>query len=229
MAWRIKQTDLKWIAALFIIISAVTFAGVRHMGREADIKTLAQSMGDAERVKEEIRKKENRYKELEARVGEMKTRMKSGQMLAGMLDVQGKGVVLTLEDNNDKNVVDMSIQMLTIHDSDILNVLEELANAGAEALSVNDERIITTTCIKSGGPVILINGNKLTSPFVIKAIGEPGTLLAVLEKDDNIIGAMKKDRLGVKAEKAEGLLIPGYKGSTDFRYSSPAGPGGLGR
>jgi uncharacterized protein YlxW (UPF0749 family) len=68
--------------------------------------------------------------------------------------------------------------LYVIHDADILNIVNELRAAGAEAISINDERVTATSNIRCGGPTINIDGKRHAVPFVIKAIGNPRTLEA---------------------------------------------------
>ena len=58
-----------------------------------------------------------------------------------------------------------------IHDEDILKVINELRAAGAEAISLNDQRLISTSEIRCAGPTISVNNTRVAAPFVIKAIG----------------------------------------------------------
>lgn len=105
--------------------------------------------------------------------------LKKINALIGTIDVVGKGVIITLQDN--ANVTSENIGALEnisdylIHDRDLLRIVNELKNAGAEAISINDERIVSTTSITCDGNVILINGKKISSPFTIKAIGSRGS------------------------------------------------------
>jgi len=64
---------------------------------------------------------------------------------------------------------------------DLLKLVNELNAAGAEAIAINDERIIATTEIRNAGNYIVINTNRYSAPFEIKAIGNPDTLEAALK------------------------------------------------
>ena len=90
----------------------------------------------------------------------------------GLTDVTGEGVVVTVYDN--KNGLGGAADL--IHDGDLREVVNELKNAGAEAISINDERIVSSTAITCVGTVIQVNKEKVSSPFVIKAIGNQTAL-----------------------------------------------------
>lgn len=98
--------------------------------------------------------------------------IKLNNALLGLTDVTGKGIIITLKDN--PNVTLESVlnpNYYIVHDNDIKMVINELKNAGAEAISVNGERIVQTTVVTCVGNVILVNDKRLSSPYEIKAIG----------------------------------------------------------
>jgi len=111
--------------------------------------------------------------------------------LIGSIDVKGEGVVITLADNS--NVTSQTVGIYDnisnylIHDLDLIRLVNELKNAGAEAVSINDERIINSTSITCDGNVVLINGNKLSSPFIIKAIGSQETILGAIQRPGGLV------------------------------------------
>ena len=111
--------------------------------------------------------------------------------LIGSIDVKGKGIVITLADNSNVTSQNIgiydNISSYLIHDFDLIRLVNELKNAGAEAISINDERIINSTSITCDGNVILINGNKLSSPFVIKAIGSQETILGAIQRPGGLL------------------------------------------
>lgn len=66
-----------------------------------------------------------------------------------------------------------------VHDEDLRRIINEMKNSGAEAISINDQRIVATTAIVCSGAVATVNGVKLNSPFEIKAIGNKASLSAI--------------------------------------------------
>jgi uncharacterized protein YlxW (UPF0749 family) len=97
---------------------------------------------------------------------------------AGYMDMEGPGIVIKMEDNQDSEIVGADINDDVIHSIDILNVLNDLRVAGAEAISINGQRVLQVSEIKCGGPIIKVNGKSVGSPFIIKAIGDPKLLYA---------------------------------------------------
>lgn len=96
----------------------------------------------------------------------------------GMTVVEGPGIVVTLDDSNALKTVptDIDANALIVHDYDLMLLVNELRSAGAEAIAINDQRVVGTTAIRCVGPVIQINNRPVSSPFTIRAIGKSDTL-----------------------------------------------------
>lgn len=137
--------------------------------------------------------------------------------------MKGKGIIITVADN--KGVTSDTIGILDnisnylIHDSDLLRLVNELKNAGAEAISINDERITNLTSITCDGNVILVNGNKISSPFIIKAIGSQEALLGAIQRPGGLLEKELEDYgLVSSVEKQNKITINKYNGIIDYKY-----------
>src|SRR5699024_2632690 len=97
-----------------------------------------------------------------------------------------------------------------IHDSDLLSVINELRDAGAQALSLNGQRILATSEIRCAGSVVLINGQRVTAPFVIYAIGDPTTLHNALTMRGGVVDVLSQWKIQVNVTMSEKLLIEKY-------------------
>lgn len=97
--------------------------------------------------------------------------IKENNRILGLTDVSGDGIIITLQDNSSAKGSDALIENYLVHDSDLKTLINELWNAGAEAISINGQRIISTTAIVCDGNIIKINGETTGTPFEIKAIG----------------------------------------------------------
>jgi uncharacterized protein YlxW (UPF0749 family) len=120
----------------------------------------------------------------------------SKEVLLGTTDVHGEGIVININDGND-----------LIHQEDIVILLDELKNAGAEAISVNEQRIISNTYVYCDGSVILIDGVKIGNPFVIKAIGDSETIYGAITRNKGYVATLTKDGIQVDVQKSEELEI----------------------
>lgn len=146
--------------------------------------------------------------------------IKLSNAVIGLTDVAGEGVEITLRDNQNVTtetaINDMSYYV--VHDIDILSVVNELKNAGAEAISINGERIINTTSITCAGNVAQINGEKVGAPFIIKAIGESETLYEALNRPGGYIKLLNDYGIVSNIKKSNNILIQKYKGAINFKY-----------
>ena len=145
------------------------------------------------------------------------------QLLAGTLAARGPGVIVTLDDSPKKEMSETRpdvVENYIVHDSDIRSVTNELFAAGAEAISVNGQRLIANSSIRCVGPVVLVNSVQIARPYVIKAIGAPEALQTALELPGGVAdGLFLLDMIEVK--KQPDLVVPAYKGSTRLNWAQP--------
>lgn len=144
------------------------------------------------------------------------------QILAGLTEVKGNGVVITLQDNEETEKIDSR---------DLLNLIRELKSAGAEAISINDQRIVNMTDIvdiriidgeENESLYIVINKvldkeKVLLSPYVIKAIGDPKYLESALTV--KTVGFMDQYSKNATLERQNNIRIPKYDKEIKLRYT----------
>lgn len=131
---------------------------------------------------------------------------------AGFSTVTGNGVIVTLNDSKTKG---KNVLNSIVHDVDILRVINELKSAKAIAISINDERIITTSEIICAGPTIQINKNRYAVPFEIKAVGNKHDLYEYLN-NSRFINSLKQYGISINISKQNNIVIPRYKGRTNL-------------
>lgn len=141
--------------------------------------------------------------------------------VAGMTEVTGPGVIVTLSDSVRELKPGENPEMYLIHDEDLLRVINELFAAGAEAISINGQRYVATTEIRCAGPTASVNRVRIGTPFVIKAIGDPATLESALRIRGGVVEALNAWGIVVKVEKNSHLVIPAYRGGLQFNYAIP--------
>lgn len=111
----------------------------------------------------------------ETQLTEQQHQLTQLQIRAGLTALEGPGVIVTLDDN--KNILTGDDpNRYVIHYENLLYIVNDLRNAGAEALSINGQRIVVSSEIRCVGNVILINTTRLAPPFEISAIGDPTAL-----------------------------------------------------
>ena len=138
----------------------------------------------------------------------------------GLTDVSGQGVIVTLKDNqgvtNENIGITDDIRSYLVHDANLREIVRKLKISGAEAISINDERIVNDTSIICSGNVIRVNDKKVSSPFEIKAIGSPELLYGNL---DDTITRINNSGILVDIKKQDNVKINKYDGVINFNYA----------
>ena len=148
----------------------------------------------------------------------LKTELEQMEITAGLTDVEGPGVTVVLEDSTQANVTGDEADYL-IH-----SVINELRSAGAEAISLNGERILATSEVRCTGAVVTVNGRRYAAPYVIFAIGDPDTLYSALTMRNGVVDILSQWGITVRVTASDQLLIPAYSGTVDYQYAKPAAP-----
>lgn len=153
---------------------------------------------------------------------EKEEKLKRNNMLIGLTDVCGEGVTVTLKDNNAVTIDNLGItddiSFYLVHDLDIRAIVNELENAGAEAISINDQRVVITTSITCEGNVISVNGEKVSSPFTIKAIGNSLSLYSALVRPGGYVESLNSTGIPTNVKRSDNIIINKYNGVMNFKY-----------
>ncbi len=180
-----------------------------------------------DRLQEEEKKLEKVRKEAssddETSAG-LREELKSINRMLGFTELTGKGITLVLDDNKAQiaeGVMPGTIADYLVHDDDLIRLMNDLKNGGAEAISINEQRVVSTTGIVCDGNVVRINGQKVSAPFEIKAIGYPERLIGTLNFPEAILSTLRS--VGVVKEepkKSNSITIPKYTGTISIKYLS---------
>ena len=172
---------------------------------------------ELEEAEKELEKQRETATQDNTELEQAQQQITQGNKIIGTTEVTGPGVTITLSDGKGIATSTLNPSQLIVHDLDVLSVVNELINAGAEAISINDQRWVLTTAISCRGNTIDINGERIGAPFVIKAIGLP-EYLAGLERIGGYLEYMKQDGVGVTLERSNSITIPKYSGVINFEY-----------
>lgn len=234
---KIKR-DALWIGSVCIllgVIMSLQFKTVQKnflQGQSPNQKS-AQLVGELTKLKNEkelltseIESLENKLKEIESTESKGNVVIKNlnedllkYRAFAGLTDVYGPGIEIFI-DNPNKDVTSTYESNLVYDYEVIVNLINELNAAGAEAISINDQRILGHTEIRAAGENININKVPQTAPFIIRVIGEPQTLEGALTGRFGIVSIIREKNYQLDIKKMEKVTIPRYKGLIDFRYSN---------
>ena len=158
---------------------------------------------------------------------ELKEQLDKARILAGVTELSGPGAEVTLNDSKVTLKPGENPNLYVLHDEDVLLVLNEIRAAGAEALSLNGERILASTEVRCIGPTIVLNKDKrLAPPFVITAIGDPNTLESSIKMKGGVAETLQFWGIQVGVKKTNQVTVPAYSGGIKFDYAKAAGEGG---
>lgn len=204
-------------------------------------KTVASSFSE-NRLRDEVLKWKERYEEIYSRVQEEETKLekmrkkatenddaaaaireelKLANRLLGFTELKGKGVEITVDDNKLQSVDGMTtgnILDYIVHDDDLIQMVNDIKNAGVDAIAINDQRIVSTTGIACDGNVVRINGEKVSAPYVIKAIGSPEGIMGALTTPGACLDTLDKLGLIKSINKSNSVTVPKYEGVIDLEY-----------
>lgn len=144
--------------------------------------------------------------------------IKENNMLLGTIEVKGTGLEITLADNNAAATGLIDPSTVLVHYDDLLQVINALNNAGAEAISINGQRVITTTAITCEGNVIKINGEKISSPFIVKAIGSQGLLFGAMTMAGGYLNILEDWGVIVNVKTVDDITVEKYNGIINYKY-----------
>lgn len=154
-----------------------------------------------------------------------KEEIKRYKAMAGLTELSGPGVIITLNDSNQhmpSNTPSFLKAADIVHDSDINNVVSELKAAGAEAISVNGKRLGILSTARCAGPTIYLNEDMIVPPFVIQAIGAPDVLEPALKIEGGIYDQLSQLNPNmIKIQRVNKVVIPAYKGVTEYKLAQP--------
>ena len=149
-----------------------------------------------------------------ASINTLNSEYKQSLKLLGLTDVQGQGIIITLTDT----------ELGTYRSEDLRSLVNELKYAGAEAISINNNRIVNLTDIVTLNDsfIVLYGGSvRLTSPYVVKAIGDRKYLSSTLNtKSTGFVDLMRSNELEIKVEEVEKVEIKKYEKAYSTGYMS---------
>lgn len=207
----------------FKIVNETDITSIELM-REEELRTeLAnwkQLYKEAQEQYESKIDKLNEYKQQQESAQEsskiVEKELEQTNMYLGTTDVEGQGIIINIKDidkNNEENE-----EIGSISAEDLLIIVDYLKLAGAEAISINEERIINMSeIVQIGSSIIFINQQRILAPYVIKAIGDPTKLESTLLGNGGYIELLRNIGFEITIEKGE-VKIPKYSKEVGYKY-----------
>lgn len=150
--------------------------------------------------------------------------LEAARLQAGLSELKGPGIVIRLSDSPRRPGPEEVPYDFIVHDIDLSVLVNELWASGAEAVSVNDNRIVARSSIRCVGPTVLVNTNRLASPFIVKAIGDVDQLEGGLKMPGGFLDSMSRLTSNggeVVISRMREVQIPAYQGSLIYRFAVP--------
>lgn len=198
------------IGLLFLILGLLVTVAIVRPGqdepwRNARTEDLVQVLDDLGERQDRLEAESARLKALQAdlesgstveAVAEARRRLQALQVLSGTTPVTGPGVTITLTDPN--GALDAPV---------LLDAVQELRDAGAEAISIGTTRVVVDTWFANGPDGIVVNGNPVGSPIRLTAIGDPETMVAALSIPGGLADSVRTRGADFAASPSQDLTI----------------------
>jgi uncharacterized protein YlxW (UPF0749 family) len=231
----------RWAAAMATLLALAGFLAVTQARTEWQIRrTLRIPSTRLEELAFELREQERRRAALEGQVGELRVRLAEYERAAaegrtaavrlsrdlqelrarvGLTALEGPGVVVTLSDSTRPPRAGEDPNKTILHYSDIAAVVAELWAAGAEAVALNGERVISNTGVNCVGTTILCNTKRMAPPYVITAIGDRARLTEYLRRPGGVLELLAAFDFPVRLAAYARVQVPPYRGTFRFEYA----------
>ncbi len=187
--------------------------------RQEDLVRILDELDDrTQRLQDEKQGLEDQRTELEnssnqAAEARKQTAEKEKQLgiLAGTVAAQGPGITMIIEDTKGTVQADM-----------LLNAIQELRAAGAEAIQVNGVRVVASTYLSDSGKSVSVDGNKITQPYRFKVIGKPQDLEPALNIPGGVVQTLEKEQATVTVEPSTKIVVDALRAAKrpDYARSS---------
>lgn len=171
--------------------------------------------------KSKINKYSSNYKKDDKILEDMKSQISDYEMFIGLNKVQGPGIVLTIKDGKtnprEENTDEIDNKLLHYYDMEL--ILNELRVAGAEAISVNNHRVVPWTGVVCSWAFMgFDDGGMEYAPFNIYVIGDPEKLKAALLEDGSHVKELIFRKLYINIEKKDKIVMPPTTASANVNY-----------
>ncbi|MFI1568410.1 DUF881 domain-containing protein [Streptomyces sp. NPDC020490] len=184
--------------------------------RQEDLVRILDELDDrTQRLEDEKQGLEKQRDELEnssdqAEEARRQTVQKERQLgvLAGTVAAQGPGITMTIEDTKGTVEADM-----------LLDAIQELRAAGAEAIQVNDVRVVASTYLTDSGKSVSVDGNKINAPYRFKVIGKPEDLEPALNIPGGVVQTLEKEQATVTVERSDKIVVDALRAAKQPDYA----------
>lgn len=242
--WRIGRQLTVWtiLVPLVAVLAGALFSASSGAAQGTDLRSAASGLADV--IREETRQATLRAAEVTRLQDEVASltelRTDRDEAVASILDsasryaqeagtvpVTGPGVAVSLTDSplrGDQVPEGLTVDDLVVHQQDVQGVVNALWRGGAEAMMIQDQRVISTSAVRCVGNTLILQGRVYSPPFVITAIGDQDRLQEALENDRAVQiyqEYVQAAGLGYAVEVLDQIEAPAYSGSVGLQHATP--------
>jgi uncharacterized protein YlxW (UPF0749 family) len=227
--WPPRVTRAQLIVAVLLFVLGLGLAiqvrsnsdesALRGARQEDLVRILDELDNRTQRLEDEKQRLEDQRTELEnssdqAEEARKQTQQKEQQLgiLAGTVAAQGPGITLTIQDPSG-----------TVESDMLLDTIQELRAAGAEAVQVNGTRVVANTFFSGAAGDIEVDGRRITAPYTFKVIGKPQDLEPALNIPGGVVQTLEKEQATATVERSEKIIVDALRPAErpDYARSSP--------
>ncbi|UXX97547.1 DUF881 domain-containing protein [Streptomyces sp. AD2-2] len=184
--------------------------------RQEDLVRILDELDDrTQRLEDEKQGLQKQRDELEnssdqAEEARKQTAEKEKQLgiLAGTVAAQGPGITMTIDDTKGTVEADM-----------LLDAIQELRAAGAEAIQVNGVRVVANTYLSDSGKSVSVDGNKINAPYRFKVIGKPQDLEPALNIPGGVVQTLEKEQATVTVGRSAKIVVDALRAAKQPDYA----------
>ena len=181
------------------------------------VEELSQRLLQTEKERDGLLSEVNRLKTTSGQEAQSQE-LADLKMGAGVVPAEGPGVTITIDDSKTKSKAGENPNLYLIHDDDLLKVINELKAAGAEAISINEQRLIATSEIRCAGPTLSVNNIRSAPPYEIKAIGDAKNLENALKMRGGVVETLQVWGIQINVKPDVNVHVPAYKSTFHFQF-----------
>ena len=175
---------------------------------------LLQTEHERDELGEELRKMQAAAADMDNKEDQNMLRYR-----AALVPLVGEGVIVRMDDSAKPVKAGENPNLYVIHDDDLLRVINELRAAGAEAISVNGQRLTGISEIRCAGPTLSVNNVRSSAPFEIHSIGDKKSLENSLRMRGGVVETLSVWGIQLDIKVSDDVYIPPYRGSIRQSYA----------
>jgi uncharacterized protein YlxW (UPF0749 family) len=235
--WRIAAVVVFVVAGTLFVTSGIAAGGLDlRASSVTDLDTVVRQQRDrADALQDEVAALTREVDKLgkgvdDARVTELQRQVDELRGPAGFEEVHGPAITVVLSDAPKEDIAravesgkgEVTKEDLVVHQQDIQAVANALWIGGAEAMTLQKQRVISTTGIKCVGNTVVLHGVPYAPPYEITAIGDLDALQTALDSSDYVAGYktyVDAHNLGYEVSTKDDVTMPAYTGISDLRYA----------